>query len=100
MRLRLDQLEAVFWIARLGSFRAAAERLNLTQPTVSMRIRELEEQVGGPLFDRNSYRARLSAISSLNSSSMCARTSVLRVRSIDWSTSERSRFCTRVFKST
>ena len=59
MKFSTTHLETLVWIARLGSFRAAAERLNLTQPTVSMRIRELEEQVGGPLFDRNSYRARL-----------------------------------------
>jgi len=59
MKISTTHLETLVWIARLGSFRAAAERLNLTQPTISMRIRELEEQVGGPLFDRRSYRARL-----------------------------------------
>lgn len=59
MRVQTTHLEALVWIARLGSFRAAAARLNLSQPTVSMRIRELEMHLGLVLFDRASYRARL-----------------------------------------
>src|SRR5258708_1214207 len=59
MRLRLDQLEAVFWIARLGSFRAAAHRLNVTQPAISGRIRELERVLAIRVFDRDRQRARL-----------------------------------------
>ena len=46
MRATLNQLEAFYWIARLGGFHAAATRLNLTQPTVSLRIRGLEEALG------------------------------------------------------
>ncbi len=37
----LPQLEAYYWVARLGSFRAAAERLGLTQPSISIRISSL-----------------------------------------------------------
>ena len=59
MIMRMGHLETLVWIARLGSFRAAAARLHLTQPTISMRVRELEAQVGVALFDRRSYRARL-----------------------------------------
>lgn len=59
MRIQTTQLEAVRWIARLGSFRAAAAQLNLSQPTISMRVRELERHLGVTLFDRNSYRAQL-----------------------------------------
>ncbi|MBI3707213.1 MAG: LysR family transcriptional regulator [Proteobacteria bacterium] len=59
MRMSMGHLETLVWIARLGSFRAAAARLHLTQPTISMRVRELEAQVGVALFDRRSYRARL-----------------------------------------
>ena len=47
--------------ADLGSFRAAAKRLSVTQPTVSMRIRELEHSLDTPLFDRSSYRPQLTA---------------------------------------
>jgi DNA-binding transcriptional LysR family regulator len=59
MRIQTSQLEAVLWIARLGSFRAAAAQLNLSQPTISMRVRELEHHLGITLFDRSGYRARL-----------------------------------------
>ena len=44
----LPQLEAYYWVARLGSFRAAAERLWLTQPSISIRIRELEAEAPLP----------------------------------------------------
>ncbi len=51
-RISLDQVEALVWIARLGSFRAAAHQLNVSQPAISGRIRELERQLGGPLPSR------------------------------------------------
>lgn len=53
------QLEAFYWVARLGSFRAAARQLNLTQPAVSLRVRELERALDTRLFDRSGYRPRL-----------------------------------------
>jgi DNA-binding transcriptional LysR family regulator len=59
--LGFAHLEALIAIAESGSFRAAAERLNVTQPTVSMRIRELEQTLGTRLFDRSSYRPQLTA---------------------------------------
>ena len=59
MRWRLDQLEALVWISRLGSFRAAAKRLNVSQPAVSGRIRELERQTGAKLIDRSQLRPRI-----------------------------------------
>ena len=55
-RLTLAQLETFFWIARLGSFHQAATRLNLSQPTISQRIRQLEAVVGVPLFERQGHR--------------------------------------------
>ncbi|RYG10653.1 MAG: LysR family transcriptional regulator, partial [Burkholderiales bacterium] len=51
-KLSTVNLEMASWIARLGSFTAAAERLNTTQPAVSARVRELEETVGHKLFLR------------------------------------------------
>ena len=57
--MKLQQLEAFVWITRLGSFAAAAERLNITQPTVSQRINELEAQLGIALFQRVGRRAHL-----------------------------------------
>lgn len=57
--LSLQHLEALVAIVELGSFRAASERLNLTQPSVSLRIKELEQSLGVHLFDRSRYRPRL-----------------------------------------
>ncbi|MDO8278945.1 MAG: LysR family transcriptional regulator [Burkholderiaceae bacterium] len=51
-KLTLFNMELVTWIARLGSFTAAAERMHMTQPAVSTRIRELEEAIGQTLFVR------------------------------------------------
>jgi len=45
--------------ARHRSFGKAAEELHLTPPAVSMQIRELEEQVGLPLFDRSGRQVAL-----------------------------------------
>ena len=42
-----------------GSFVAAAERIHVTQSTVSARIRTLEDQLGTPLFTRNKAGAAL-----------------------------------------
>jgi LysR family transcriptional activator of nhaA len=42
-----------FWLsAREGSVTAAAKKLRLAQPTVSEQIRQLEEAIGRPLFER------------------------------------------------
>jgi DNA-binding transcriptional LysR family regulator len=59
MRFTLDQLATFDCIARLGSFNAAARQLNLTQPTVSQRIRELESAIGNPVFYRKGARSEL-----------------------------------------
>ncbi len=61
MKFTLSQLEALVWVVRLGSFRAAAQRLNITQPAISVRLRELEQAADAPLFERQSYRARPTA---------------------------------------
>lgn len=53
------QLEALYWIARLGSFAAAARKLNTSQPAISLRIRDLERSLGVTLFDRSRRRAVL-----------------------------------------
>jgi DNA-binding transcriptional LysR family regulator len=61
MRFTLAQIETFFWIAQLGSFQAAARRLNLAQPTVSLRIRELEQALGAALLERRGRRVALTA---------------------------------------
>lgn len=46
-------------ITRSGSFISASERLNVTQTTVTARIKNLEEHLGCKLFIRNKSGARL-----------------------------------------
>lgn len=59
--MNLRFLEAFVWVVRLGSFRAAAERLNLTQAAISSRIATLEDDFGQKLFDRDPRELRLTA---------------------------------------
>lgn len=60
-RISIYHLETLLWIDRLGSFSAAAERLNTTQPTVSARMRELEQRLGSKLFRRDGRGMSLTA---------------------------------------
>lgn len=60
-RIALYHLETLYWIHQLGTFRAAAERLNTAQPTISARVREVEEQLGVELFQRQGRRMVLNA---------------------------------------
>ncbi len=60
-RITLRQLETFATVARLGSFSRAAEALHLTQPAVSIQIRQLSETVGMPLFDQAGRSPRLTA---------------------------------------
>lgn len=57
----LKQLEALFWVGKLGSFQSAALRLHTSQSAVSKRIAELEAIHGAALFDRSSRASRLTA---------------------------------------
>jgi DNA-binding transcriptional LysR family regulator len=50
--LNLDQLRALLEVVERGSFSAAARRLNLTQPAISLQIRELERRFGVRLIER------------------------------------------------
>ncbi|MBV7486290.1 LysR family transcriptional regulator [Bordetella sp. BOR01] len=49
----LRNIETFFWVSTLGSFRAASEKLNTTQPAVSQRIASLERDLGVRLFERD-----------------------------------------------
>lgn len=51
-KLTTTNLEVAVWIARLGSFTSAAERMNTTQPGISARVKELEDTLGHKLFVR------------------------------------------------
>ncbi len=60
MNITLRQLQIFSEVVRCSSMARAAESLHLTAPAVSMQIRELEAQVGLPLFDREGRTIRLS----------------------------------------
>lgn len=57
--LTLRQLRVFAEVARELSFVRAAERLHLTPPAVTMQVKELEEAVGLPLFDRQGRKVSL-----------------------------------------
>lgn len=59
--LNLDYLKTFALVAELGSFSAAAERLGLTQPAISLQVRALERQLGVRLVERVGRTARPSA---------------------------------------
>ncbi|MEY3218983.1 MAG: hypothetical protein RIT27_340 [Pseudomonadota bacterium] len=52
MHITFRQLKVFLAVARHLSFTRAAEILNLTQPAVSMQVKQLEESVGLPLLER------------------------------------------------
>ena len=54
-----DQIEAFVGVASAGSFTLAARRLHKSQSAVSKLVRNLEAELGMPLFDRAEYRATL-----------------------------------------
>lgn len=60
-RYSIAQLEAFIWICKLGTFRAAADHLSVTQPTISLRISELETALGISLFEKSGRGVTLSA---------------------------------------
>ncbi len=55
-----DQVSAFCAVARCASFRKASEELHKTQPAISKLVRNLEGTLELTLFDRSSYRAKLS----------------------------------------
>jgi DNA-binding transcriptional LysR family regulator len=59
--LNLDYLKTFVMVAEHGSFSAAAKRLNLSQPAVSLQIRQLEKTVGTSLIERIGRKAHPSA---------------------------------------
>lgn len=58
--MRIEQLEYVVAVARLGSFRAAAEELYISQPALSETVRNLERELGVRILDRKQSGATVS----------------------------------------
>jgi len=57
--MQFNQIRAFLAVAELESFSLAAERLHVTQPAVSKRIRQLESNLRVELFDRIGKRSIL-----------------------------------------
>lgn len=59
--MNLKFLETFLWVARLKSFSAAADKLNITQAAVSARIAGLESELGIRLFEREGRSIQLTS---------------------------------------
>lgn len=51
--MKLSQIEQALEVARVGSISQAAENLYISQPKLSLSIKQLEQDVGGEIFVRN-----------------------------------------------
>jgi DNA-binding transcriptional LysR family regulator len=59
MHVTLRQLRIFAAAAKHASLTRAAEQLHLTQPAISMQVKQLEDSVGLPLFSRNGKQIKL-----------------------------------------
>jgi len=63
-RLNLDQLQTFVNVVALGSFTATAQRQQLSQPAISLQMRQLEKQLGVRLLERVGRRTQPTAAGS------------------------------------
>ena len=59
MNVTIKQIRIFIEVARHLSFAAAAKHMHLSQPAISLAIQNLEQHVGGKLFDRNTRHLEL-----------------------------------------
>jgi DNA-binding transcriptional LysR family regulator len=63
--MELRHLQTLIAVAEEGSFSRAAERLRIAQSAVSRTIRDLERELGRPLFDRSTHHVELTVAGQL-----------------------------------
>ena len=59
-RITFRQLETFATVSRLNSFTKAADALHLTQPAVSIQIKQIVDTIGLPLLEQNGCHIALS----------------------------------------
>ena len=60
--MTLTQLQYTLAVAKYGNFTLAADKSNVTQPTLSMQVQKLEEELGAIIFNRNTKPIALTAV--------------------------------------
>jgi LysR family transcriptional regulator, hydrogen peroxide-inducible genes activator len=60
--MTITQMEYTVAVGKFGSFVTAAEQCNVTQPTLSMQIQKLEEELGVKIFDRNHHPIQVTEV--------------------------------------
>src|SRR5271156_349953 len=59
--METHQLRYFLAVTQTGRFTSAAKQCNVSQPSLSLQIAKLEQELGGPLFDRNRKGVKLTA---------------------------------------
>lgn len=59
--METHQLRYFLAVAQTGSFTQAARQCNVSQPSLSIQVAKLEDELGGPLFERTRKGGRLTA---------------------------------------
>jgi DNA-binding transcriptional LysR family regulator len=80
-RYTLRQLDTFLEVVRTGSVSGAAEKLHVTQPAVSMQLRQLEDAFGVPLLEVVGRRVRLTEAG--RDVEQCAADAVARLKELD-----------------
>ena len=57
-----QQIQYIIALAEEGNFSSAAKKLFVTQPSISQLIKNMEAQIGSPLFDRTTTPVRLTTV--------------------------------------
>jgi LysR family transcriptional regulator, hydrogen peroxide-inducible genes activator len=60
--MTLTELRYIVALDQTGHFRKAAEHCNVSQPTLSIAVKKLEEELGVPLFERSRQKVAATAI--------------------------------------
>jgi DNA-binding transcriptional LysR family regulator len=60
--LTIKQLQAFYWVARLGTLNKAAEKLHITQSAATKRLQEVQAAAAGPLFEGEGRKSRLTRL--------------------------------------